>query len=414
MIVEIHGAGFQNKGAELMLRTAVSELRQRMPEFKPAIDPSYGPYNSRCELKLLQIFPLRSHVGTPGFSKRFRRQKLFALQGAERLFRYIRGGQLSTYGCVSLSSVQGLIDIAGFAYTDQWGSQPTQDFTDLTQYYKSRRKPVILLPQAFGPFRKDETRSAFRKVIDNASLIFARDRKSYEYVVELASDPTKILQAPDITLFYPSSSNDETQVHSDYVCLVPNIRMLDQGKQQWGENYELYLTLIAREIIDRGLPVRIIVHDASGGDLRIAQSIYEKVASSRVTIVDEQDPVALKRLIGESRLVIGSRYHSLVGAFSRKVPAIGLGWAHKYEMLFQDFGCEQLLISPGTPVQTMLECVINLMKDDVNLSYRHQIGERLQRMYLVNQEMWKRVTKVLTSDEYTRRGAPSPNISKQQ
>lgn len=402
MIIEIHGAGFQNKGAELMLRTVVSELRQRLPGFEPAIDPSYGPYNSRCKLELLQIFPLRSHVGTAGFSKRFRRQRFFASLGGGRLFRYIGGGQLSTYGFVSLSSVQGLIDIAGFAYTDQWSSQPTKDLAQLTQYYKSRKKPVILLPQAFGPFQKDETRFAFRKVIDNASLIFPRDRKSYEYVIELSPDANKILQAPDITLFYPTFSDDEVQAHSDYVCIVPNIRMLEQGKHYWDEKYESYLTLIAKEIIHQGLQVRIIVHDASGDDLKIAQNIFEKVDSPHATIVDEQEPVALKQAIGGSLFLIGSRYHSLVAAFSKKVPAIALGWAHKYEMLFEDFGCEKLLISPETPVDAMLECVTNLINEYVNLFYRRQIAEHLQKMYIANQEMWKRVTEVLTSEVYVR------------
>jgi polysaccharide pyruvyl transferase WcaK-like protein len=397
MIIEIHGAGFKNKGAELMLRAVVDQLSYHLPQFEPAIDPTYGPFNSRCKLRMRQMFPLRSHVGTRGFSKRFRRQRLFALLGGGRFFRYIVSGWLSTYGCVSLSDVDGLIDIAGFAYTDQWGSQPTKDLAELTQYYKSRKKPVLLLPQAFGPFQKDETRSAFRKVIDNASLIFARDRKSYEYVVELASDPNKVLRAPDITLFYPSFSNNEVQLHSDYICIVPNIRMMDQGKQQWSEKYEVYLTLIAQEIINRGLHVRIVVYDASGHDLTIARTIFSKVASSCVTIVDEQDPVALKQVIGGSLMIIGSRYHSLIAAFSKKVPAIALGWAHKYETLFEDFGCEQFLVSSETPIEAVLESVHHLIDEGVNMSYRHQIAERFQRMFLVNQKMWKRVSEVLTS-----------------
>ena len=398
MIVEIHGAGFQNKGDWLMLRTVLSELRQRLPRFVPAIDPVYLPYESRRELKFLQMFPRRSHVGTPGYSIRFRIQKLFASLGGERLLAYIDGEQRR----VSLSSVHGLIDIAGFSYSDLWGPQSTIDFSELTQYYKSRKKPVILLPQAFGPFQKDETRSAFKKVIDNASLIFPRDRKSYEYVIELSPDSDKILQAPDITLFYPRFSDNEVQAHSDYVCVVPNIRMLDVGKNDWGEKYETYLILIVKEIIRQGLQVCIIVHDSSGGDLRIAQSIFEEVASSRVTIVDEQDPVALKQVIGESLMLIGSRYHSLVAAFSKEVPAIALGWAHKYDMLFEDFGCEQLMISPGTPVEAVLRRVTNLINEDTNLFYRHQIAEQLQRMRPVNQEMWERVTEVLTSGEYVR------------
>jgi len=176
--------------------------------------------------------------------------------------------------------------------------------------------------------------------------------------------------------------------------------MLDQGKHQWGKKYETYLIQIIKEIIRRGISVRIIVHDASGDDLRIARSICEEVASQGVSIVDGIGPVALKEVIGESLLLIGSRYHSLVAAFSKKVPAIVLGWAHKYEMLFEDFGCEKLLILPETSIGAVLECVTALINEDVNLSYRHKIAKQLQKMHLVNQEMWERVIAVLTSAEY--------------
>ena len=92
MLIEIHGAGFQNKGAELMLRTVVSELKQRLPRCELAIDPSYGSFGARCELGLRQIFPLRTHVGTPGFSRRFRRQKAFASWRGQGVFRRAANG----------------------------------------------------------------------------------------------------------------------------------------------------------------------------------------------------------------------------------------------------------------------------------------------------------------------------------
>ena len=288
MIIEIHGAGFQNKGAELMLRTTVAELQKRLPQLVPAVDPTYGPYNQRSKLALYQIIPPRTHVGTSGFAKRFYKQRLFSSAGGERLFRYITGTRLDMYGCVSLARVQGLIDVAGFAYTDEWGSQPTQDLALLTQYYKSVGKPVILLPQAFGPFEKYETKRAFEKVVENASLVFARDQRSYDYILEISPSSGKLYKAPDITLFYPEVSSvasvDEEKNH--YVCMVPNIRMLDQGKQDWATKYESYMLAIARELKRCGIHIKLVVHDVSGHDLKLAQEIYSELSLSDVTLVE--------------------------------------------------------------------------------------------------------------------------------
>ncbi len=396
MIVEIHGAGFQNKGAELMLRAVVDELRQRLPQFVPAIDPAYGAYNLRCGLALNQVIPPRSHVGSDGFSKRFRGQKLFASLRGEKLLARVLGAPLSTYGCVSLAGIQGLIDIAGFAYTDEWGSRPTQDFASLTAYYKAKGKPVVLLPQAFGPFQRNETKSAFRNVLENATLVFARDQQSYEYAFELSSESGKVMHAPDITLFYPDVSLEmATDQDKGYVCVVPNIRILDQGKQSWGDKYQSYLLEIVRELLHQNLRVNIVVHDASGDDLILARYLCDKTSSPAVTLIQEEDPIALKQLLAGSSMLIGSRYHSLVAAFSKHVPAIALGWSHKYTMLFRDFGCEQYVVSPDTSIEAVLQHVRALVDRDTNASCRQQIAHRLREMYRVNQAMWARVVDIL-------------------
>jgi len=397
MIVEIHGAGFQNKGAELMLRTVVDELARRLPACEAAIDPTYGPYRRRCGLSLRQMFPRRTHVGSRGFSRRFSVQKLVAwVSGGKTLGRVLRH-RLSLYGCDSLASVQGLIDIAGFAYTDDWGPGATQDFAALTSYYKAKGRPIILLPQALGPFRREETRSAFRRVLDNATLVYARDRQSREYALDLSPESGKLMEAPDITLFYPRVPlGPAAEQAPSYMCLVPNVRMLDQGKEIWGDKYLPYLTEIARESLRHDVPVHVVVHDASGDDLGLARHLCAEISSPAVTLVQETDPIALKRLLAGSLLVVGSRYHSLVAAFSQGVPALALGWSHKYAMLLRDFGCENYAIPAQAPLESVLRCVRELADRGHNAACREGIACRLQEMSAANQTMWDKVIAVLT------------------
>jgi polysaccharide pyruvyl transferase WcaK-like protein len=397
LIIEIHGAGFVNKGAELMLRTVVAELSSRLPGFQPAIDPLYGPYDARCELGLHQLFPPRSHVGTTRFSRRFRRQRLFAAVVGSRIFRRVVGASLADYGCAPLSHMQGLVDIAGYAYTDQWGARPTQDLAELTQYYKSGGRPVILLPQALGPFRETETRLAFGRVVRNSSLIFARDRQSYEHVKELAPEATHVLQAPDITLFGQASLPGAASDRSDYACVIPNVRLLDQGGQQWGDTYEASLARMAETILGRGVDARVVVYDRSGEDLRLAQRLVETLDSPAASVVDEPDPVALGQVVRGSLIVVGSRYHGLVAALSGGVPVVALGWAHKYEMLLDEFGCPEFAISSETPVGEAVAAVEQLLDENVNKSHRARIKRRLAAMSRVNRRMWELVLDVLES-----------------
>ena len=104
------------------------------------------------KLKLQQIFPARYHVSGHGFSKRLKTQKLLASKWLSKVFTRFAGVPLSRYGCCTLTSIEGFIDISGFAYTDQWGTQPTVNFSELTAFYKAKNKPVIFVTPSIWPF----------------------------------------------------------------------------------------------------------------------------------------------------------------------------------------------------------------------------------------------------------------------
>ena len=264
MIIEIHGAGFYNKGAELMLRTTIAELGHRLPSARFAIDPSYGPYSKRAQLGLYQLFPLRTHVGTPAFNFRLWRQKIVSSIFSDSVFKRIFGLFPLSLGIATLSKIDAFVDISGFAYSDQWGPKPIQDLALLTKQYAGAKKPVILLPQAYGPFLQTESRKAFRSVLDDATLVYARDRKSFAYAKELSAQ-NNLFVAPDITFFYPDDKLPKTsQTPSEYVCVVPNTRMLDQGIDDWGKKYVSLLIDSINEITKYDLEIKILIHDTTG------------------------------------------------------------------------------------------------------------------------------------------------------
>ena len=143
LAAEIHGAGFKNKGAELMLRAVVSELRRRIKGFQPAVDPLCGDYSQRSRLGLYQICPARGHAGGSAFKRRFYGQKVFSKLHSNRVTHKVIGRVMHAYGCVSLHQIDALIDISGFAFSDDWGPKPMQDFASLAAYYKKGKSPLL-------------------------------------------------------------------------------------------------------------------------------------------------------------------------------------------------------------------------------------------------------------------------------
>ena len=388
MTIEIHGAGFRNKGAELMLRTAIAEIRKRLPEAEFAIDPTVGSYTKRAKLGLRQIVPPRWWMG----SRRFR----FGLMAQRALSPILTSAPFrrftDMYGGTAISEIDALVDVSGFAFTDQWGTDPIRDFARLSQTYKKNKKPVLMLPQGFGPFDKPESEEAMSDLISVVDQAYARDDISLRHVRSVAPEPQSVKKAPDITLFYPKIIKSIRHAeNASYSCIIPNVRMLDQGKDEWGDRYEDILRCVGNLLHSSGERVYFLIHDISGKDEAIARRVGSAMKSTP-EIVQKEDPIALKNFVAESRLVVTSRYHGAVASFSKAVPSVCLGWAHKYEMLYRDFGCPSHMIYPDTTIDDIKEKLRLLVDSSTNNQARRNIFKALTEMSNDNALMWNEVT----------------------
>jgi len=97
---------------------------------------------------------------------------------------------------------------------------------------------------------------------------------------------------------------------------------------------------------------------------------------------------------GESRIAIGSRFHSLVGALSQGVPSIGTSWSHKYEMLFDEYGCPDMIL----PVPADAEAIRKRIKQATGgADLRHRVEARSDDLKAETRSMWRHVDNTLLS-----------------
>jgi polysaccharide pyruvyl transferase WcaK-like protein len=129
-------------------------------------------------------------------------QEFFTSQIGKFLLGRILGMPPSLCNFKTIDDIDALIDISGFAFSEQWGTKKTLDFLKLAQYYKRQGKPVILLPQAFGPFTNQLIREKIRAIIDVSTLTFVRDDQSYQYLKDANVPASKLIKSPDITISY--------------------------------------------------------------------------------------------------------------------------------------------------------------------------------------------------------------------
>lgn len=377
MNIEILGAGTNNKGAHLMRIAAVDQVRQFFPEARLAV-------RSKKEEKTWDTGSLGLYQ-KPALSE--------SLAGKLVTMVKFGGKARQQYHMILDSEIDAVLDASGFKYSDQFGKLGVYRRAKRIARWKRSGKKIILLPQAFGPFEVDKVREAIKIIVNNSDLVFPRDRDSYDYITQVVGEQEHVKIYPDFTNIVDGVVPAYFSAAKPRACLVPNTQMLAKTSGSVAESYIPFFTKCARFLFETGFEPFILIHDLPR-DKPLADKI--KISSNiPLEIIEDENPLHLKGIIGECRLLIGSRFHALISALSQAIPAIATSWSHKYVNLYNDYGCPDLLISNLDFEAEASEKLRMLLTDN----YYQKIVNTLEKSAEVEaqktKQMWQDVRKVL-------------------
>lgn len=322
----IRGGGFVNKGAEAMVRTVQCEMAKRLPNVKFFMEVSQ-PMGKFIESK--GLIPVIANSSA----------------------RY--------------SILDGVIDVSGFAIGDEWGVKNSQFYQYHNSIFESFGKPVVFMPQAWGPFTSRSIRQLSAAAINLSDCAYARDKRSYLYMNELEGvDRNRIKLAPDIAYQFEGASQEKAiqtlkesgliSNEKKMVGIMPNMQVYIRTNGKGPENkYVKLLIDLSRYFLNRhNFSIVLIPHQVQPvenpeipGDRFLCDLIKISLGDVQdvVTLKDYYSAELLKAIIGRMDLIIGSRYHGIVAALSQMIPTLVLGWSHKYFELLSDVGIGQYI-----------------------------------------------------------------------
>nr|MCR5704356.1 polysaccharide pyruvyl transferase family protein [Eubacterium sp.] len=171
MKIVLTGVETNNKGAELMLYAILQEIERRHPHAKVFISKdrvSCGIDSIITSLDL-RCIPMREL------------EKKCHLDG---IYRVLHLPYKIMPHKISLGKVDYYLDGSGFRYSDQF-LMPFKYISQVEEQLRTLKNEgtrVVLLPQAFGPFEKAESKKMISVLSDNASVIMPREKVSLEYL----------------------------------------------------------------------------------------------------------------------------------------------------------------------------------------------------------------------------------------
>lgn len=362
-----------------MLRAAVAELGA---DHRLAVEPWIGEYAVRARLGLYQKLWLKRLGPAAGVP-------------AGVLPRRIR----RWLGVVTEREIAGVLDAAGFAYGDQVGAARTERAAADAGRWRANGQKVILLPQALGPFTSRRIRVAATRLIERSDLVFARDPVSLAAVRDLGVDDGHVGLAPDFTIGLPATPVPAPTT-GPHGYVIPNSKVVTFGGAASEQRYLEFLVGCIRALERRSVRPFILIHEGRE-DATIAEAL-RAAAGAGVEVLREDDPLALKGLIGQCQVVIGSRFHGLVSALAQAVPVVAVGWSHKYAGLLADYGVPEALVSldpeAGGTGQVDVEAWVGPALDEPARSRTvATIRAAATRQQALTAAMWQRVRAVLSS-----------------
>lgn len=351
-IVELHGVNYGNKGAQLMMLAVAQRLSSRPEPIGVAVSFRAGSFQQRRSDGLMHLMMAQKEEAK-GLNHALR-------TGLKILPRSVR----ERTGLVSRDDVCAVIDASGFAYSDQWEDRHTRRMATWSEDLQRRGVPLIFMPQAFGPFERPSGRADMTTILDRASLVFARDDVSMAHLESLGGKRSTLKQAPDFTNLVKAPALAANPLPDKSLVLVPNSRMLDKVSPEQRDQFVPSLLKIADGARSAGLAPVILVHDATS-DARLGAELAA-ASSQPLPVLSESDPLRLKAILAQASVVVGSRYHALVGALSSGTPTVALGWSHKYGELMKDYGLPEASLRATEP-DKVLE-LIHRWADDARRS----------------------------------------------
>ncbi|WP_219013030.1 polysaccharide pyruvyl transferase family protein [Shewanella algae] len=340
--IEVKGIGFPNKGAELMLCAIQQQFELRNIPTKFCVEP-YGDFKLRAKHGLYQKA----------------RVTKFGLDIGKAINIFPRK-LLDVFGIVKVKDIDLVLDASGFSYGDQWGPDMIQYRLGSTiKTLKKHGVKVVLLPQALGPFTDEATRKVASNIFQNADFVYARDPKSFEFA-SICANASKLGLCSDFTNLVVGEFYANFDATKHQTCFIPNSKMLEKTNK--GTTYKDFMSKLIEKALNNGQNPFVLIHEGKA-DLNLAKEILSKV-DGHVDILEPVCPLKIKWVIGQSKVVISSRFHGLVSALSQGIPVVATGWSHKYQCLLADYNVGHALFEVDAPIEEVFKYLDHLYNEE--------------------------------------------------
>jgi colanic acid/amylovoran biosynthesis protein len=270
-------------------------------------------------------------------------------------------------------------------------------------------KPLVMLPQTYGPFSGGPARFVARYIFKRAARIYARDLTSLEVVKKLLGKRAaskSINFCPDVAFALEAIPPAQTKIKPslDDAASAPealiglNVSgLLHMGgytrDNMFGLRFdyrEFIARLLERLINETDAHMLLVPHTfgaSAENDQAACREVWLKASErhgERIHLLEgEYDQNEVKAVIGQCSFFLGSRMHSCIAGLSQGVPSVGLAYSRKFLGVFESIGVSEMALDlRQLELEETLDSCLQLFaeRDRVTALLREKIPEAKERL----------------------------------
>lgn len=359
-----------NMGVSALCKSFLAALRDVLPEAEPVIF-DYGRGIRRATLRVGDEDRPVLLCGAHGGRRLHRPENLHTMAVVARFPRLGRCHPVIRL----IDSCAVIVDAsAGDSFSDLYGQRRFRSICAPKRIAIRRRRPLLLLPQTYGPYADVRNARRARDLILQSGAAWARDENSLAVMRGLlgkAFDADRHRAGVDMAFGLPARLSDlpdrddlDTWLDAEPPVVGLNISGLiwhtgDGARRRFGFRAD-YRQLIERALrwLLESTEMRILLVPhvlAPDGDAesdrdaaRAALAMVDGSADRLRLAPADLDEQALKGLIGRCHWFCGTRMHATIAALSSGVPAASIVYSDKAMGVFACCGQEDHIIDPRT------------------------------------------------------------------
>ncbi|WP_288604156.1 polysaccharide pyruvyl transferase family protein [uncultured Phocaeicola sp.] len=248
-----------------------------------------------------------------------------------------------------MSNLDMIFDVTfGDGFSDIYGKMWNVTTDILKELAIQSGKPLILLPQTYGPYKSSFLRMWAEHIVNKSYAAYSRDTASATEMNSKCGGKVKVLTDMAFALPYDRGlyqiDDTKTNIGINVSALLWDSDYARDNKFNLKINYRSYIrSLIQKLLEDDTYVIHLIPHviakedyNAAENDVRPCSELKKEFLNNERVVCAPafENPIGAKSYIANMDVFMGARMHSTIGALSAGVATIPFAYSKKFKTMF--------------------------------------------------------------------------------